>query len=96
MATLNIARLHAEPMYEDRLYDMLEFQEDNPQKQLIQYLIDRVEVNTDLGDDMFNSLYDNNEEIIPGEVLNLNEIFKEGEQAKKRWKVQNRWGYKKG
>ena len=45
---------------------------------------------------MFNSLYDNNDEIIPGEVQNLNDIFKAGEQAKKRWKVVNRWGYKKG
>ena len=96
MATLNIARLHAEPMYEDRLYDMLEFIDDSPQKQLIQLLIDRVEANTDLEDDMFNSLYDNNDEIIPGEVLNLNEIFKTGELAKKRYKVSNRWGYKKG
>ena len=96
MATLNIARLHAEPMYEDRLYDMLEFIEDSPQKQLIQYLIDRVEVNSDLGDDMFNSLYDNTDEIIPGEVQNLNDIFKAGEQSKKRWKVYNRMGYKKG
>ena len=96
MATLNIARLHSEPVYEDRLYDMLEFLDPSPQKSLIQHLIDRVEVNSDLGDDMFNSLYDNNEEIIPGEVLNLNDIFKTGAESKNRYKTPNRWGYKKG
>ena len=96
MATLNVSRLHAEPIYEDRLYDILEELPDSPQKRLINLLVERLEVKTDMGDDMFSSLYQNDDAIMPSEIGNLNDIFKVGAQSKLRYKVPNRYGFKKG
>jgi hypothetical protein len=101
MATLNIARLYDEPMYGDRVYDILELLPDSPNKRLINLLINKVEDESDMADDMFNTLYDNVNTIRPNypsenEMENIEDIFKTGSQSKNRYKTPNRWGFKKG
>ena len=96
MATLNISRLHEEPIYEDRLYDILEDLPDSPQKRLMNLLLNRLEIKTDMPDSMFSSLYNEEEELVPTEIKTLNDIFKVGAESKRRYKVPNRYGFKKG
>ena len=59
---------------------------------------ERVEVNTDMSDEMFASMYDNTMDIhnIPSEnhMTNVNDIFQTGAQSKNRFKVP-RYGFKK-
>lgn len=83
MATLNIARLFDEEYYEDRLYDILETLEDTPQKRLINLYLERgADINTDISDDLFNTLYDNQDQNnIP------TDIFSALQQNKPRYQV---------
>lgn len=85
MATLNISRLYNENYYEDRLYDILEEFPDSPQKKLMNLYLNKVEEDNELSDDMFSSLYgDNNENNI--NLNNINEIFNIEEKMKQRLK----------
>ena len=91
MATLNISRLFAEPIFGDRLFDILEDLADTPQKRLINYYLGRYEDTTgDIGDDAFTSLFSNDNEIAPLPVPDLNEMFKQGSTEKQRWKAPGR------
>jgi len=96
MATLNIARLYEESIYEDRLYDILENMEDSPQRRLINLYLERLEIDSDVNDDLFLSMYGDttSQPYIP-EITNLNDIFKTGEQSKRRYKVPSQFGYGK-
>ena len=99
MATLNISRLYNEQSYEDRLYDIFDELEDSPNKRLINLFLERAEVSTDTSDDMFASLYENDNDIIPPDNTGLdhiNDIFKSGEQIKKRYMRGTNMGFKKG
>ena len=101
MATLNVARLYEEPMYEDRLYDILDVMPDSPNKSLIYLLLNKREDSSDMEDDLFAALYKNDHTIYPdypstNEIENINDIFKTGSQSKNRYKSPNRWGFKKG
>jgi len=83
MATLNIARLYEEPTYEDRLFDIFEALPSSPKKSLVNALLDRVEINTDLEDDMFATLYGDVDEPVDNSNI-INDIFKEGEKNRFR------------
>jgi len=96
MATLNIARLYEETIYEDRLTDILDFMPNNPQKRLISLFLDRAEEKTDISDNLFSDLYESEETILKNSEENLNDIFKSGEKSKMRYKVPVRMGFKKG
>jgi hypothetical protein len=87
MATLNIARLYEEPIYEDRLYDIFEVLEDSPHKRLINLFLERVEIDSDVDDDLFSALY-GNEDNAPSDTIGMgtiNEIFSYGENNRMRF-----------
>jgi hypothetical protein len=95
MAALNVSRLQAEPMYEDRLFDILDELPNSPNKRLINYYLNKVEKDSDIGDELFSSLYSEEEPEIT-EMSMLGDIWTAGEKEKKRYKVSNRLGFKKG
>lgn len=87
MATLNIARLYEEPMFEDRLYDIFEELPPSPQKSLINLFLERAELDTDDSDDMFSALYGEEEEAAPTNMDTLNEIFNSGAESRMRYNM---------
>jgi len=91
MATLNISRLYNEPSYSDRLYDILEDMPDSKNKNLMNFYLNRYEDTTDnIGDDVFTSLYANDNTPTPPSVPDLNEMFKKGSTERARWKAPAR------
>ena len=97
MATLNIGRLYEESTYEDRLYDIFGSIKDEVKKPIINSFLDRAEVESDINDDMYKSLYVNND-LIPSadHMQNVRDMFKTGEKNKLRYKVPSGFGLKKG
>jgi len=87
VTAINLGRLYEDSTYADRLYDILESSPESPQKHMINTLLSRFEETTDMGDNMFNILYE--EEYIPTTMDNINEIFKVGSESKLRYKVPN-------
>jgi hypothetical protein len=72
MACLNISRFYEEPEYSDWLYDFLEDLPDSPEKRYVMELLQEPYDSDDLGDDMFASLYLNEERT---EMEKIKEIF---------------------
>jgi hypothetical protein len=96
MACLNISRLYNEPFYEDRLYDIFEKMDLTPQKDLMNLYLERAEMGDEIDDGTFNALYGNEDTYFSPEIKNINDIFKAGEEFKKRYSRRRNMGFKKG
>lgn len=68
LSTLNIARLYIEPEYKDWLYDFLEALPNSPEKNLALSIVDAPYDESEMDDNAFTSLYDN-------ETKNIADIF---------------------
>jgi len=91
MATLNIARLFAEPSFNDRLFDILEDMPDSKNRQLMNSYLSRYEDSAEvMGDETFAALYSNDNTFDQPSVPNLNEIFQKGSSERARWKAPAR------
>lgn len=93
MASLNVSRLYEEPMYEDRLYDILDLMEDCPQKRLINLFISRAETTSDIADDMFEALY--KDDSVKQPFMSPSDIFKAEAEKKQRLRGFSRMVTKK-
>ena len=87
MAVLNISRLYNEIFYDDTLHDFLEEFRDCNQKRLMSKFIKELETPSDIGDEMFEALFNTDAIISSEETTNLNKIFKEGEERKLRYSL---------
>ena len=101
MATLNISRLYAEPIYEDRIYDILDKMENSSEKELIFSMLDKVIVKSDVDDNLFNALYSEDTQKkypneYPNEMKNINDIFEIGSKSKNRYKSPRNVMIRKG
>lgn len=85
MTAVNVARLYEESVYEDRLYDILDMLDKSPQKVMINDLLSRFEAESDISDDLFSALYEENTQLT--HVEELNKIFKTEGDNMNRYKV---------
>jgi hypothetical protein len=83
MAALNTSRLYEEPMYEDRLYDILDQMEDCPQRRLINLFLNKVEGESEMTDNMFSTMFTSDDNL-DKHTTDINEIFKREEENKFR------------
>ena len=95
MATLNIARLYEEPIYEDRLYDIFDVMQLTPKKKLINKFLERTEIESDVDDSMFSALYGNEEENVKVGIESVNDIFNVEAQNRMKWNVPAKYGFGK-
>lgn len=65
MSTINVSHLYEEPEYEDWLFDFLDEMEESPIKKLINELLQQYTESSELNDDMFKSLFIDEEEMKP-------------------------------
>lgn len=81
MAELNLSRLYSEPEYGDWLYDFLEEMPDSPEKRYALEILKEPYDDTDISDDLFNTLYDNDS------ILNdINQIFDINAKSQSKYK----------
>lgn len=81
MAELNLARLFQEPEYGDWLYDLFEELPESPAKKFASEILKEPYDDTEIGDDLFKTLYGDE-----SEINNIQDIFEYNSERRTRYR----------